>query len=178
MKNCKSCFKQKELTEFYKNNYSADKLAYECKDCYNHKLREKRKKNPEPFKLANKRAYEKKREERIRKQKEYNEKNPEVRKNWYNKNIENIRKYNKQYDLKKKYNITLEDFNLMLKIQNYCCKICNYEFDNKKIAHVDHNHKTGKVRSLLCHNCNTSLGLMKENKNYISNLIKYLKEHE
>lgn len=40
--------------------------------------------------------------------------------------------------------------------------------------HVDHDHKTGKVRGLLCNTCNTSLGLLSEDKNRITGLITYL----
>lgn len=39
---------------------------------------------------------------------------------------------------------------------------------------VDHDHKTGKVRGLLCHNCNRALGLLKDNKEIIQNCLSYL----
>jgi len=41
---------------------------------------------------------------------------------------------------------------------------------------VDHNHKTGKIRGLLCTKCNTALGIMEENKELMLKLINYLME--
>lgn len=41
---------------------------------------------------------------------------------------------------------------------------------------VDHDHTTGKVRGLLCHNCNRALGLLQDNKSYLQSAINYLKK--
>ena len=60
-------------------------------------------------------------------------------------------------NLKKKYGISVEIFNDMLKAQNNKCIICEDVFSRKnfdKIPQVDHDHKTGRVRGLLCKNCN------------------------
>lgn len=86
--------------------------------------------------------------------------------------------YQKEYQRKKKYGISQDDYNLMLKNQNYCCDICklNIKNYNKDFA-VDHCHNTGKVRSLLCCNCNTLLGMSKENVYVLKNAIKYIKAH-
>ena len=61
----------------------------------------------------------------------------------------------------------------MLKIQNHKCKICPnlISIDTKE---VDHDHKTGKVRGLLCHRCNLLLGLAKDDINILNNSIIYL----
>ena len=51
--------------------------------------------------------------------------------------------------------------NKKLKEQNYCCAICNRHRDEfKRNLSVDHDHKTGKVRSLLCIICNTNVGVV------------------
>lgn len=70
----------------------------------------------------------------------------------------------KDHNLKKKYDITLDIYNEMLKKQNSCCKLCRISIEKspKKILCVDHDHKTGQIRGLLCHNCNRALGLMKD----------------
>lgn len=75
-------------------------------------------------------------------------------------------------ELKKAYGITTEDYNKMLYAQKGVCKICNTK--SQKNLHVDHCHKTGKVRGLLCGRCNMSLGAMKENIQFIKNMIIYL----
>jgi len=77
---------------------------------------------------------------------------------------------NKRGDkLYKTYGITLKEFYNMLELQDYCCSICNIIFSDVIKPYVDHNHKTGKVRGLLCMNCNTGLGHFKDN---YKNLVK------
>ena len=92
-----------------------------------------------------------------------------------NKSIQTLGKdYFKRYKLNKHYNLTLEEFNLMYKNQNGKCYICENKISGKEVK-VDHNHSTGKVRKLLCHNCNTSLGLLNEDVKIFEKCIEYLK---
>lgn len=81
------------------------------------------------------------------------------------------------------YGITRNDYEKMEKAQGYKCAICNSEGfligennHSAKLA-VDHCHKSGKVRKLLCHNCNRALGLLQENISNFEAAISYLKEH-
>ena len=76
---------------------------------------------------------------------------------------------------KKTYNISLEDYNNLLESQNYTCKICKKEekHTNKALA-VDHCHSTGKVRGLLCFDCNTALGKFKDSTELLYEAINYL----
>lgn len=74
------------------------------------------------------------------------------------------------------YGITLEKYDNLATSQNNCCAICGKAESNKKLA-VDHCHKTGKVRKLLCSDCNVTLGKVKENINILESMIAYLKEH-
>jgi hypothetical protein len=84
----------------------------------------------------------------------------------------------RDYDLLKNYGITNLDYENLLKLQSNCCDICKINiYDYKKRFHVDHNHKTGKVRSLLCSSCNTGLGKFKENIDFLEQAINYLKRH-
>jgi len=63
------------------------------------------------------------------------------------------------------------------KEQNFGCAICGItEEETKKSFCVDHDHKTGKVRGLLCNNCNHGLGLFKDNTLFLARAINYLKE--
>ena len=57
-----------------------------------------------------------------------------------------------------------------------CCAICGkHQANLKQTMNVDHNHKTGKIRGLLCHNCNLLLGFAEENIQTLKNAINYLK---
>ena len=85
----------------------------------------------------------------------------------------------KKYNLKRKYNITEKQWDELYNKQNGCCAICKKpESELKKILGVDHNHKTGKVRGLLCDNCNKGLGCFKDDKDIINNASNYLKEND
>lgn len=78
--------------------------------------------------------------------------------------------------LKKTYNITLEDYKLMFTDQEGVCKICK-KLEDKRMLSVDHNHQTGKVRGLLCHRCNTGIGLFMEDVFVLEESIRYLKNY-
>lgn len=86
--------------------------------------------------------------------------------------------------LKMKYGITLDEYNIILKAQNFVCKICykketgKYNNGDIKSLAVDHCHKTKKVRGLLCENCNRALGLLKEDINIVQAVIEYLKGND
>ena len=81
-------------------------------------------------------------------------------------------------NLKRHYNITFAEYNILLESQNYRCAICR-RTDNStartKNFCVDHCHETGRVRGLLCNSCNRAIGLLGDNINTLSNAIDYLK---
>lgn len=61
------------------------------------------------------------------------------------------------------YNISLELYNELFTKQNGCCAICNkHQSDLPRGLIIDHDHKTEKVRGLLCYSCNSSLGGIKD----------------
>jgi len=78
--------------------------------------------------------------------------------------------------IRKQYGITLEEYNNMLKAQDYKCAICGNqdEVEGRKLA-IDHCHSTGDVRGLLCGKCNRGLGLFYDNQELLQQAIQYLK---
>jgi len=108
---------------------------------------------------------------------------------YYQKNKERIKKYSRDYIkrdpekrrfqlkrslIKKRYGIIYEDYLSMHHEQEYKCKICKRHADEfKKGLVVDHDHKTGKVRALLCINCNSQLHVL-ENKELYDKYMNYL----
>ena len=76
----------------------------------------------------------------------------------------------------KKYGISLEDYNMFLEKQGGKCAICGTEIgdSNGNRLYVDHNHKTGKVRGLLCANCNFGIGSLKDDVEILKKAILYL----
>jgi hypothetical protein len=88
-----------------------------------------------------------------------------------------LRKARKRSMLKKLYGISLEQRDQLLQAQGNACAICRFEFGNEKksrLMHVDHDHKTGKVRGLLCHHCNVLLGHARESIELLKSAIGYI----
>ena len=92
------------------------------------------------------------------------------------------------WNLRSKYGIGKEDYDLMLLEQGGTCKICNKEGHVRKKGSrkgkagtkvplsVDHNHDTGQIRGLLCLNCNTGIGHFKDSVTLIRKALEYLEE--
>lgn len=83
--------------------------------------------------------------------------------------------------LKTRYGITLEEYHSMLINQNGKCAICDRLDSGKKANNafcVDHCHKTGKVRGLLCMPCNRSLGQFNDDSNVLRKAADYIDFHK
>lgn len=81
------------------------------------------------------------------------------------------------YHLKHTYGITLVDYNKMLDAQGNGCAICGKTpKENGKRLDVDHDHKTGQVRGLLCTQCNMGLGCLGDSLLQLQAAVSYLKE--
>lgn len=124
---------------------------------YTTKYRKKLKLNPEKYK-----AYLKK--QAVRNKRSY-EKNPDTM---------------KDLNLRRKFGINLATYHSLASKQGGVCAICKAESNGpkRKYFSVDHSHKTGKVRGLLCNNCNFAVGWLKDNIINAHNLIKYLEQNE
>ena len=72
------------------------------------------------------------------------------------------------------YGLKIEEFNKLLEVQNNKCAICNTDDWGKPSPNIDHCHLTGKVRGLLCSNCNRALGLFKDNEGVLKNAREYI----
>jgi hypothetical protein len=89
-------------------------------------------------------------------------------KRWQEKNL-----------LMSRYGIDKDQWNKMFQEQQGKCLICEkHASETKRGLAVDHCHKTGKVRGLLCHTCNKGLGLFRDNAEIISSAIDYLNKHK
>ena len=95
-------------------------------------------------------------------------------KNWREANKHKLR----DTAYKRKFGITLEEYEAKLKNQKYCCAICGTHQNKLGLRFaVDHNHTTGEVRDLLCGQCNVAVGMVKEDITILSSMISYLMEH-
>lgn len=84
----------------------------------------------------------------------------------------------KDYHLKRKFGIGLEEYKKMLDDQKGVCKICGQvDINNKQLA-VDHCHTTGHIRGLLCGSCNRGIGYFRDSQDILLKAVKYLNEQE
>jgi hypothetical protein len=74
------------------------------------------------------------------------------------------------------YGVTYERYQEMLNEQNGLCAICRNPPEQHKRLVVDHDHKSGYVRGLLCEWCNFGLGWFRDDPEYLLNAIEYLKK--
>lgn len=154
---CNKCKQFKLLNDYYKDNTRKCGVQHACKECQN-----KFKKSSEGQKIV--------------KKYNYSDKNKERRKA-INK-TEKGKLATKNSNLKKFYGITLNDYNEILFKQGNRCLICDTTNPGIKGSfHVDHCHKTGKIRGLLCQECNLGLGKFKDNVSFLQSAISYLEKH-
>ena len=136
------------MKEYVKNHRDKFRRTAEQQADYNERRRQKY-------------AEDKKHREEIRaKVKEWQAKNPDKRK------AQRI----------KKFGLSLEEFNELLKEQDYKCAICGYldTSDPNFFPVIDHCHETGEVRNILCMNCNMGLGKFKDNPQLLRKAAEYV----
>lgn len=84
-------------------------------------------------------------------------------------------------EIKRDYGLDISDYNRIILEQRNKCAICN-EAHNPKIKrgrlYVDHDHKTGLIRGLLCGGCNSMLGYAKDSVETLQKAIDYLAKHK
>lgn len=156
---CKTCKEEKPLTSEFFRPTLRRKIGFlrRCKRCISDYTKLYRQENPL--------SEEKREKERHRDRKR--DKLPH-------------RKTNKQrsvfkYRLKYTYGITLEEYEELKIKQNNECAICEGEGRGRyKVLDIDHDHETGKVRGLLCHTCNSGIGMLKDSTLLLEKAINYL----
>lgn len=149
MKKCPKCTRVREDQQFYKKTYPNGTIGLRsyCKECSTKERDEWRKNSPHD-----------------------NERNKE-----YNKKFaDRIRGMTlvKNYWPELTWQGALQKWNDMYTEQNGLC----YFGHTTKRLHVDHCHTTGKVRGLLCYNCNNGIGRLKDDVDLMAKIIVYLKE--
>jgi len=94
-------------------------------------------------------------------------------------NIEAQRARVRNWHYRTHYGMSADDKRLMEQAQDNRCAICKTHFSemNQRRIHVDHCHTTGKVRGILCHNCNQVLGQAADKIDVLESAIKYLLHH-
>lgn len=144
----------KPLNDFYQHPGMKDGHLHQCKICENKKTREYQKANK--GKVAN-----------------YTKKHREKYGETYKEKARNIK-----YQLS--YGIGTKEYNVLFDQQSGRCAICGEKESHGRSEHlfINHCHKSGKIRGLLCNLCNGGIGKLKDNPNIIENALEYLKLHQ
>ena len=118
---------------------------------------------------------------------EYNKKwvkeHPEKAREYWKKNSRKHRKAIIISNRKRRYEklgFTLDDYDKMFNSQNGKCLICKKELKEKhgRLTHLDHCHKSGLIRAILCNRCNDGLGCFDDNITILKEAIRYLKYYQ
>lgn len=148
-KKCSTCSKELDLELFYRDRQSKTDGRYSiCKKCKNSKNIGWRIKNRD----------------------HYNSKARE----WRHKNPTNL--YGSE--IKRRYKCTLEQYNELLKKQDFKCAICEYVHNplrKRGRLYVDHCHESLKIRALLCNLCNSGIGYFKHSQDLLERASQYCK---
>jgi protein-arginine kinase activator protein McsA len=146
---CKTCLQEKDLTYFAIQKGAKLGVRNYCKTCVNIKSTTNyMKKEKKPLQT---------REDSLQK-----------KRIWYAGNKER----NKNNRLRKVYGISLEQYNFLVNLQTGQCACCQKP---TKLLYVDHCHETGKIRGLLCQQCNAGIGLLGDTLTDIEKAVAYLK---
>jgi hypothetical protein len=98
---------------------------------------------------------------------------------YYENNRDKIAKQHHGYMIKRKYGITVYEYNELFEKQCGCCAICGiHQEDLKRALAVDHNHTTKEVRGLLCPKCNAILGYANDSINILISATDYLFQYK
>jgi hypothetical protein len=152
LKICKQCDKELPLDSF--GTYVSRGTEYTrtvCKECRSENARNQR---DDHTRYLERQQYKRKKEN-----------NPEATSDYY-----------RDWHLRRKYGITLEEFNALSEEQGHLCAICGKSNTLHGKLVVDHNHNTGEVRGLICSPCNSALGHAQDSVNVLEKMIDYLNE--
>jgi hypothetical protein len=98
-----------------------------------------------------------------------------LRKQWANKHVLRDKTARKNGHLLRLYKISLAQFRAIENSQLGLCACCERLL---KRPHVDHDHKTGKIRALLCGTCNTGIGHFGDDSVRCEKAAAYLRKHQ
>lgn len=161
MKRCKVCGAVKPLSEFYAARGMRDGRRSDCRSCNLAAKARRNAANPEPAR-ERARRWQRENPERYLENQRKRRQRPEVK----------LRE--RAGHLKRKYGITLADYERMLDEQGGCCAICRRPPREGSTLHVDHEHATERVRGLLCFTCNNALGDFEDDPAALRAALSYL----
>jgi hypothetical protein len=161
VKRCKHCGIEKPLEDFYTDRNARDGRRPECKTCNLFRRRAKYAEDPQSYIDRVLKWQRENRDRYLERQRAY-------------RGTPAKKLSNRKSHLKRKYGLTLEVYDAMLASQGGGCAICG----NPNADNVDHDHATGKVRGILCFNCNIAVGQMEDDEDRLAAAMAYLSRND
>lgn len=153
MKTCVRCGLEKVRQNFYARTVAPDGLNAACKDCM--KAAEKKSADARRVRLAV---------------------DPDLR--------DAVRRQGREFRRRERdarYGLQPGEHDALVRLQGGVCAACGRTPEEagmrRRPLHVDHDHATGRVRGLLCHNCNLALGQVADSVDRLMGLVAYLMQH-
>ena len=167
---CSMCKITKPVSDFSFQNKARGKLQSRCKVCCAIEFKRYRNTdlNKERFRQYRWRSKPENKAMLAERQRQYALEKPDL-----------VFKKKRKAHLKKNFGLSLEAYEALLKAQGSKCALCSVTSpsSHRTNFYVDHCHKTGKIRGLLCGACNMGLGHFKDNPETMAAAIEYLKRH-
>ena len=135
LKPCGRCGRMLRLDRFYRSRASRDGRTHICRDCSN---------------AANRQWREANRDRRA-----------EYRRRYAEANHAELARRGRRTQLRSRFGLSPEQYEAILELQGRACAICGGDNRSKALC-VDHDHRSGIVRGLLCHRCNTVIGFARD----------------
>lgn len=162
---CTSCDTIKGISLFHRNKRNVSGFSSVCKVCKS---------------ISDANAYKKDRTRIISRSKEYQDLHKAEcaarMAAWNKANPERAANIARKGHLRRKYNLTVDEFGNLFSEQKNKCAICEKHLSLIKDTRIDHEHRSGLVRGILCHNCNALLGHARDDVAILNSAIKYLSD--
>jgi hypothetical protein len=142
---CPNCDRTLHVSHFYKSTQTKDRLERHCKDCQRAYVVDWQRRNKEKFN-----SYQRE---------------------WRSQNKEKHAASAKYSKIRNKYGLSREEYDSLMEQSH--CGICDADLTERKPA-LDHCHATGKIRGVLCSQCNTGLGMFHNNPEALRRAAEYL----
>lgn len=161
MKICSKCGVEQPLDQFYRAKGTHDGLRGDCKSCFQARAKAR-------YPLVREEAIERSRQWRLDNIERFRENQRRMRAK------PEFKVKSRAGHLKRKYGITIEQYDAMLVAQGGGCAICQRPPSDSISLHVDHDHETGRIRGLLCFRCNNSLGDLEDSPQLLQAALRYI----
>jgi hypothetical protein len=168
-KRCNKCSKRRPLKFFYRHPQMKDGHLNHCVTCHGKAGRANYRKNIDRW-----REYSRNYQRSWRKNPGNKKKAKEYKDKYRKAHPERVQELRRRKVIRS-YGLTLEEYDAMVRRQRNRCKSCGGPPDGRwKKLHIDHCHKTGRVRGLLCGKCNCAAGYLKDDPKRALALSRYL----